>query len=61
VVYPAAGFPLLAKQGGAVVIEVNIEPTPISDYSDVSLFGTAEEVLPALVAAIHELGAGKGD
>ncbi|NIP36699.1 MAG: NAD-dependent deacylase, partial [Thermoplasmata archaeon] len=57
VVYPAAGFPMLAKQKGAVVVEVNIEPTPISDYADVSLYGTAEEVLPALVSALEvELG-----
>jgi NAD-dependent deacetylase len=54
VVYPAAGFPLLAKQKGALVVEINIEPTPISDYADISLFGTAEEVLPALVAALRE-------
>ncbi len=52
VVYPAAGFPMLAKQKGATVVEVNIEPTPISDYADVSLFGTAEEVLPSLVSAL---------
>ncbi len=54
VVYPAAGFPLLAKQKGAVVVEVNIEPTPISGYADISLFGTAEEVLPALVDALKK-------
>jgi NAD-dependent deacetylase len=52
VVYPAAGFPLLAKRNGAVVIEVNIEPTPISQYADISLFGTAEVVLPELVAVL---------
>ena len=54
VVYPAAGFPLMAKQKGALVVEVNIEPTPVTEYADISLFGTAEEVLPALVAAIRE-------
>ena len=52
VVYPAAGFPQLAKQKGARVVEINIEPTPVTDYADISLFGTAEEVLPALVDAI---------
>jgi NAD-dependent deacetylase len=54
VVYPAAGFPMLAKRSGALVIEVNIEPTPVTEYADISLFGTAEEVLPALVAALVE-------
>ncbi len=52
IVYPAAGFPMVAKREGAAIIEVNIEPTPVTDYADVSLFGTAEEVLPALVAAL---------
>ncbi len=52
IVYPAAGFPMVAKQKGAAIIEVNIEPTPVTDYADVSLFGTAEEVLPTLVAAL---------
>ena len=58
IVYPAAGFPLLAKQRGAKVIEINIEPTPVTEYADLSLFGTAEEVLPALVV---ELKRRKGD
>ena len=52
VVYPAAGYPMMAKQKGAVVVEINIEPTPVTDYADISLFGTAEEILPALVDAI---------
>lgn len=52
VVYPAAGFPLMAKERGAVVVEVNIEPTPVTEYADISLLGTAEEVLPALVVAL---------
>ena len=53
VVYPAAGYPMVAKQNGAAMIEVNIEPTPISEYADISLFGKAEEVLPALLAALR--------
>jgi NAD-dependent SIR2 family protein deacetylase len=54
VVYPAAGFPIMAKEKGAVVVEINIEPTPVTEYADISLFGTAEEVLPALVDAIKQ-------
>lgn len=54
VVYPAAGFPIMAKEKGAVVVEINIEPTPVTEYADISLFGTAEEVLPALVDAIRQ-------
>ena len=41
--YPAAGFPVMAKQKGAIVMEINIEPTPVTDYADISLFGTAGE------------------
>lgn len=52
IVYPAAGFPLMARQKGARIVEVNIEPTPVTEYADVSLFGRAEEVLPALVDMI---------
>lgn len=54
VVYPAAGFPMLAKQGGAAIIEVNVESTPITEYADVSLFDRAEEALPALVEALRK-------
>ncbi len=48
VVYPAAALPLLTKESGGVVIEINIEPTDISSYADASLFGRAGEVMPAL-------------
>jgi len=51
-VQPAASLPLLAKQRGATVIEVNPEPTPISPLVDISLQGKAGEILPALVAAL---------
>jgi len=49
VVQPAASFIELAKQAGAYTIEVNLEPTPISEIVDVSVFGKAGEVLPALL------------
>ena len=48
VVQPAAYMPLLAKQNGAYVLEVNPERTPISDVVDETLFGKAGEVLPAI-------------
>ncbi len=50
-VQPAASLPLVAKGRGAVVIEVNPDPTPISHLVDVSLQGKAGEILPALLAA----------
>lgn len=54
-VHPAAGFPLLAKQAGAFVIEVNPEETPITRDADVFLQGPAGRVLPTLVKCLRSL------
>ena len=52
VVQPAAHLPLLAKRNGAYVLEVNPEPTPISEWVDETLLGKAGEILPALAEAV---------
>ena len=52
VVQPVASFPVIAKQAGAVVIEVNMELTPLSRLADASLRGKAAEILPALLQNI---------
>ncbi len=52
VVEPAASLPYVAKQRGALVVEINLEPTPISAIADYAFHGRAGEVLPALVAAL---------
>ncbi len=44
-VQPAASLPLIAKEKGAYVVEVNLEPTPISYIADKSIKGRAGEVL----------------
>ena len=49
VVYPAAGLIELAIRAGAKVIEVNKEPTPLSDQVDWSIRGSSGDVLPRLV------------
>lgn len=49
VVHPAAGLAMTAKEAGAFVVEINLEPTPNSAWVDVSLMGKAGEVLPGLV------------
>jgi NAD-dependent deacetylase len=49
VVYPAASLPILAKQSGARVIEVNPELTDISFLADVTLLGKAGEILPQFI------------
>jgi len=51
VVHPAASLPLVAKQAGARVIEINLEETFISAVADASFYGKAGEILPALVTA----------
>ncbi len=49
-VYPAADLPLLALRAGAMVVEINPQPTPLSPHVTFSLPGPAGVVLPALVA-----------
>lgn len=48
VVYPAATHPIIAKNSGGMVVEVNTEPTEVSSYADLSIIGRAGEVLPVL-------------
>ncbi len=52
VVYPAAGFMEVASANGAVTIEVNRDPMPISERVDHCLFGKSGEVLPRLMRAL---------
>jgi NAD-dependent deacetylase len=51
-VFPAAGFPLVAKEVGAKIIEVNPEETPVTLQADVFLRGPAGEILPELVLSL---------
>jgi NAD-dependent deacetylase len=51
-VYPAAGLPLMAKRYGAVIVEVNPNPTSISYQMDYILQGTSSQILPELVNQI---------
>ncbi|NJN81542.1 MAG: NAD-dependent deacylase [Caldilineaceae bacterium] len=53
VVYPAAQLPLAARQGGAALIEVNIEPTLISEVAEYFLEGSSGEILPQLLARVE--------
>ena len=50
VVQPAAGLAAIGAQHGAAVVEVNLEPTPLSGSVNVSLLAAAGEVLPVLLA-----------
>ncbi len=46
VVQPVASLPLYAKQNKAIVVEFNVEETPISSFCDYSIYGPCEETLP---------------
>jgi len=53
IVYPAASLPLLAKDHGAYVVEINTEITPLSDIVDETIIGKAGDVLPEIVAQLR--------
>ena len=46
VVQPAATLPLVARDHGAAIIEVNPEPTPLSEVADTVLRGPSGDLLP---------------
>jgi NAD-dependent deacetylase len=45
VVYPAAAFPIAAKENGATLVIVNREPTPLDDAADLVLRGDIGSIL----------------
>jgi NAD-dependent deacetylase len=47
-VHPAASLPIIAKQTGAKLIEVNLDPTPFTPIANHSIQGKAGEILPKL-------------
>jgi len=54
IVQPAASLPLAAAEAGAKLVEVNMDPTPLSPQADYFFRGKAGEVLPALDSALRE-------
>ncbi len=53
-VHPAAALPRIAREAGAIVIEVNPEPSDVSDLAHLTCRGPAGVALPAIVAALKE-------
>lgn len=49
VVQPAASLPMIAREHGAYVVEVNLEPTPLTSTAHESHHGKAGEILPHLL------------
>jgi NAD-dependent deacetylase len=50
-VYPAAGFPLMAKRNGAALVIVNREPTELDGYADLVLNDEIGEVMTEVISA----------
>jgi NAD-dependent deacetylase len=54
VVQPAASIPVTAKTSGAFVIEINPEPTPLTNsVADITLFGNAGKVLTDILKELE--------
>jgi NAD-dependent protein deacetylase/lipoamidase len=53
VVYPAASLPMIAKHQGAFLVEVNPEPTALTDSADEFLRGPAGVILPELLDLVR--------
>jgi len=54
IVQPAASLPFAAARAGAKIVEVNIEPTPLTPQADHFLPGKAGDVLSALDRRLRE-------
>ena len=56
VVQPAAYMPVIAKENGAKVIEINMERTPLSgSISDYFILGRAGRIMTAIVSELEKL------
>jgi NAD-dependent deacetylase len=61
VVAPASHLPILAKSAGAKVVEINLEPTALSERtSDFVFHHSASQVLPRLAQVLEDLLASRG-
>jgi len=49
VVYPAAAFPEIAKKRGAVLVIINIDPTPLDDMADIVINERASKILSKII------------
>lgn len=51
-VWPAAGIPLIGLEAGAYIVEVNPDPTPLTNHAHESIRGTSGDVLPRLLERV---------
>jgi len=52
VVQPAASLPLAASEAGAILVEINPDPTPLTSYVNFSFRGKAGDILPKIDEAL---------
>ena len=55
VVHPAASLPILAQRSGAFLVEINSEPTPLTEQADEFLQGPSGTILPMIVERVERL------
>jgi NAD-dependent deacetylase len=48
-VHPAASMPMTARRNGAYLVEINLEPTPLTEFANFSIQGKSGEILPEIV------------
>lgn len=54
-VAPANDIPVIAKQNGAKVVIINLEPTVMDIMADIIIDGDAAEILPEIVQSLEQL------
>lgn len=54
IVFPAAYIPISAKRAGSYLVEINLEPTEMSQYADYSIFGRSGEILPMILEVVKK-------
>ena len=52
-VYPAASLPVYAREHGAVLVEINREPSALSRLCDFSIPGKASEIVPRIAGLLQ--------
>ena len=54
-VAPASGIPIITKNNGGRIIELNITTTQLSPMADLTIVGSTSETLPLLAEELHSL------
>ncbi len=54
IVYPAAYIPITAKEYGAYIVEINLEPTELTPHINYSIFGKSGEILPEILRIVKD-------